>query len=311
MRRRQSTGAAVRRVSRVSRALPLCHHHHRAQHVRRRPQRAPTPLDTRTRTHPHARRTLASEETEAAARPEARLAYLFGDSRSKLAAVDTADVVRYEHFIALSAESQALFCALLPPTASTSFAPRVDSRHPSGARTPATLDPAFLASLHVHGAARAWQENVAAWFFSATSRGAQAPYRAGVRSGEMHAEWTDDAAAHGALRGGRGPRRTREGGRHPRGCRARVRAALPRTRAHRRERHALHKAVAATGALAVLLQPSSAPSLPRALLVLAPSQPEPPTLTVGGALASVDLGDALLDTDERVPMAHRAAPAPG
>ncbi|GJE94053.1 Asx homology domain-containing protein [Phanerochaete sordida] len=257
--------------------------------------------------------------------PAARLAYLLEDSRSKLATVDIADVVSYEHFAALSAESQALLCALLPPTAFASFAPHVDGTHPSGtptppadgARTPATLDPAFLADTHVRGAARAWQEHIAAGFFSAASRGAQERYRAGVRSGEMHAEWKDDAWA----RAHPPPRRPALYEEDP-DLNALVKAGDIRegdVLAYARRFPALgltiakdmlvHKADATTGALSVLLQPGSASALPRALLVLAPAPPAPPTLTVDGALASADLEDALLDADGRVPTARRGAPA--
>ncbi|EKM51291.1 uncharacterized protein PHACADRAFT_151948 [Phanerochaete carnosa HHB-10118-sp] len=258
--------------------------------------------------------------------PEAQLEHLLTNSRSKLTTIDIADVISYENFLDLSEESKELLCSLLPPTAFLTHIPSVNPSHPSGSvalsstwgadieRSPATLDPAFFTSPFLLGAAHAWQDHIYSGFFSAKSQDSLAKYSEGVHNGMLRAEWKDEAW----MREHPPPKRPAlykedldiielvKSGVIREGDVIAYKRHFPNLSITVEKDMLVQKANPADGTLAVLLQPGSAPSLPQDLLVVAPPNPTPPTLTIEDILSSMDLEDALLDVDGRISRDQRA-----
>ena len=108
-------------------------------------------------------------------------------------------------WLSLSSESRAELVKLLPPTAFSTFIPRIDPDHPSVAgsdpmdidslseRVPETLDPMFFSDSHFLAALRTFQDHLHNGWLTDEHRTKVNRYQAGIEDGTLHAAWKDEA----------------------------------------------------------------------------------------------------------------------
>ncbi|OSD00305.1 hypothetical protein PYCCODRAFT_1437436 [Trametes coccinea BRFM310] len=148
--------------------------------------------------------------------PAEKLDYLLTNSRSKLTQIDIAEVINYTNFLELSDEAQNHLCQLLPPTAFSTYSPSVCTTHPdylnnnhdaqpsvdrmevdgdnsNGRSNPATLDPTVFTSPFYLSAAHTFQDHLFSGWLSKKAADDLAKFKEGVRTGQMHADWKDEA----------------------------------------------------------------------------------------------------------------------
>ncbi|CDO75926.1 hypothetical protein BN946_scf184873.g15 [Trametes cinnabarina] len=151
--------------------------------------------------------------------PAEKLEYLLTNPKSKLTKVDISvgllfEVVNYTNFLELSEEAQNRLCALLPPTAFSTYSPSVCPTHPDSTlssdsaqhgadrmdvddahaeRIPATLDPTVFTSPFFLSAAHTFQDHLFSGWLGKKASDDLETFKEGVRTGQMHADWKDDA----------------------------------------------------------------------------------------------------------------------
>lgn len=111
----------------------------------------------------------------------------------------------FDTWISLSLESREELAKLLPPTAFSTFIPRIDPAHPSVAgsdpmdidllseRGPEALDPMFFSDSHFLAALRTFQDHLHSGWLTEEHRMKTEKYRAGIEGGSLHATWKDEA----------------------------------------------------------------------------------------------------------------------
>lgn len=111
----------------------------------------------------------------------------------------------FDAWLSLSSESRAELVKLLPPTAFSTFIPRIDPDHPSVAgsdpmdidslseRVPETLDPMFFSDSHFLAALRTFQDHLHNGWLTDEHRTKVNRYQAGIEDGTLHAAWKDEA----------------------------------------------------------------------------------------------------------------------
>lgn len=111
----------------------------------------------------------------------------------------------FDTWLSLSPESQAELVKLLPPTAFTTFIPRIDPGHPSVAgsdpmdidslleRVPETLDHMLFSDSHFLAALRTFQDHLHNGWLTEDHRTRVNRYQAGIEDGTLHAAWKDEA----------------------------------------------------------------------------------------------------------------------
>jgi hypothetical protein len=117
----------------------------------------------------------------------------------------------FDTWLSLSPESQEELIELLPPTAFSTFIPRIDPAHPSVAgsnsididslseRVPETLDPMFFSDSHFLAALRTFQDHLHSGWLTEDHRTKINKYRAGIEDGTLHAGWKDEAWSQGQV----------------------------------------------------------------------------------------------------------------
>ncbi|PIL34284.1 hypothetical protein GSI_03059 [Ganoderma sinense ZZ0214-1] len=143
--------------------------------------------------------------------PAEKLEYLLTNSKSKLTKIDISDSINYNNFLELSEEAQERLCALLPPTAFTTYVPSVSPSHPDGPpsqepgstdamdvdeapvlRNPAMLDPTVFTSSFFLSAAHTWQDHLVSNWLGKKASDDLEKFRQGARDGTLHADWKDE-----------------------------------------------------------------------------------------------------------------------
>jgi len=111
----------------------------------------------------------------------------------------------FDTWSSLSPESQAELVKLLPPTAFTTFIPRIDPGHPSVAESdtmdidslseqvPEMLDHMFFSDSHFLAALRTFQDHLHNGWLTEDHRTRIGRYQAGIEDGTLHATWKDEA----------------------------------------------------------------------------------------------------------------------
>jgi len=111
----------------------------------------------------------------------------------------------FDTWLSLSPESQAELVKLLPPTAFTTFIPRIDPGHPSVAgsdpmdidslfeRVPEMLDHMLFSDSHFLAALRTFQDHLHNGWLTEDHRTRVNRYQAGIEDGTLHAAWKDEA----------------------------------------------------------------------------------------------------------------------
>ncbi|KAI0740462.1 Asx homology domain-containing protein [Earliella scabrosa] len=137
--------------------------------------------------------------------PSEMLEHLLTNSKSKLTNIDISDLINYNNFLELSEEAQLHLCALLPPTAFSTYIPSVCSSHPDSQlaapsgeqmdvdRTPATLDPAVFSSPFFLSAAHTWQDHLFSSWLTQKASDDLEKFSQGAQDGSLHADWKDEA----------------------------------------------------------------------------------------------------------------------
>ncbi|KAI8995224.1 Asx homology domain-containing protein [Trametes punicea] len=171
--------------------------------------------------------------------PAEKLDYLLTNPKSKLTKVDISDVINYSNFLELSEEAQNRLCALLPPTAFSTYSPSVCPTHPdypsrrddaqacgedqmevddekASAQSPATLDPTVFTSPFFLSAAHTFQDHLYSSWLGKKALDDLAKFREGALTGEEHADWKDEVWERNHQPGtskttAKGKRRTRPG----------------------------------------------------------------------------------------------------
>ncbi|KAI0764148.1 Asx homology domain-containing protein [Trametes elegans] len=145
--------------------------------------------------------------------PAEKLEYLLTNTKSKLTQVDISDLINYPNLLELSGDAQKRLCALLPPTAFSTYTPIVCPTHPdyaapspehpdnkamdvddsaADARAPARLDPTVFTSPFFLSAAHTFQDHLFSGWLGKKAADDVAKFREGARTGNMHADWKDE-----------------------------------------------------------------------------------------------------------------------
>ena len=111
----------------------------------------------------------------------------------------------FDTWLSLSPESLRELVKLLPPTAFSTFIPRIDPSHPSVAgsdpmdidllseQVPEALDPMLFSDSHFLAALRTFQDHLHSGWLTEDHRTKVNRYRAGIEDGTFHAAWKDEA----------------------------------------------------------------------------------------------------------------------
>jgi len=111
----------------------------------------------------------------------------------------------FDTWLSLPPESRAELVKLLPPTAFSTFIPRIDPAHPSVAgadlmdidslseQVPEALDPMFFSDSHFLAALRTFQDHLHSGWLTDDHKMKINKYRAGIEDGTLHAAWKDEA----------------------------------------------------------------------------------------------------------------------
>jgi len=111
----------------------------------------------------------------------------------------------FDTWLTLPPESRAELVKLLPPTAFSTFIPRIDPGHPSvvggdpmdidslSEQVTETLDPMFFSDSHFLAALRTFQDHLHNGWFTEDHRTKISKYRVGIEDGTLHATWKDEA----------------------------------------------------------------------------------------------------------------------
>lgn len=111
----------------------------------------------------------------------------------------------FDTWLSISPEAQEELVKLLPPTAFSTFIPRIDPAHPSVLRSdpmdidslsekvPGVLDPMFFSDSHFLAALRTFQDHLHSGWLTEDHRMKTNKYRAGIEDGTLHAAWKDEA----------------------------------------------------------------------------------------------------------------------
>jgi len=126
--------------------------------------------------------------------------------KSKLTRSDLSEeVFTFDTWLSLPPESRAELVKFLPPTAFSTFIPRIDPAHPSvmgsdpmdidslSEKVTEALDPMFFSDSHFLAALRTFQDHLHNGWFTEDHRTKTNKYRAGIEDGTLHAAWKDDA----------------------------------------------------------------------------------------------------------------------
>ncbi|KAI0364637.1 hypothetical protein BV20DRAFT_974200 [Pilatotrama ljubarskyi] len=201
----------------------------------RRSGRTPANPPPKTSTVAQAQATTTIAETESPAqgkrkaRPAAdktsaeKLEYLLTNPKSKITKIDISEVINYTNFLELPPEAQNRLCALLPPTAFTTYTPNVCPTHPdysppdsdkrsaqdvakdmdidapedassprAAARTSATLDPTVFTSPFFLSAAHTFQDHLFSSWLGKKASEELTKFQDGARAGGLHVDWKDE-----------------------------------------------------------------------------------------------------------------------
>ena len=111
----------------------------------------------------------------------------------------------FDTWLSLPPESRTELSRLLPPTAFSTFIPRIDPSHPSVAdgdpmdvdspseRIPEALDPMLFSDSHFLAALRTFQDHLHNGWLTDDHRARIDKYRVGTEDGSLHAAWKDEA----------------------------------------------------------------------------------------------------------------------
>jgi hypothetical protein len=111
----------------------------------------------------------------------------------------------FDTWLSLSPGSRAELAKLLPPTAFSTFIPRIDPSHPSVAggesmdvgflleQVPEALDPMFFSDSHLLAALRTFQDHLHSGWLTEDHRMKTDKYCVGIKDGTLHAAWKDEA----------------------------------------------------------------------------------------------------------------------
>ncbi|KAI0075019.1 hypothetical protein K474DRAFT_1572973, partial [Panus rudis PR-1116 ss-1] len=272
-----------------------------------------------------------------------KLERLLTNSKSSLVHAHISDILSYENFLKLPAEAQENLCSLLPPTAFSTFRPSLDPTHPSlekavlprnecdmdvdptessslleenvPERSVRTLDPAVFTSSFFQSAARTFQDHLYSSWLSPKANEALSKFSEGVQNGSIHAEWKDELWERDVNNAQNFNRCATPIGDDVDLSDLAKRSLIREGDVISYKRtfgdivvekdllvHSIHPE---SHTLTLLLSPGDSRALPLQLLVVAPPNPEPPTLTTEGVMGSRELEDLILDTDERVSRALR------
>ena len=129
------------------------------------------------------------------------------------------DVISYGNFLELPEDVQNRLCALLPPTAFSTYTASVCSTHPDSStanhgavshdaedrmevddharedtlvRSPATLDPMVFSSPFFLSAAHTFQDHLYSSWLGKKAADDLAKFKEGARAGDIHADWKDE-----------------------------------------------------------------------------------------------------------------------
>jgi len=134
------------------------------------------------------------------------LDHVMTNPKSKLARMDLSEeMFTFDTWLSLSPESQEELVKFLPPTAFSTFIPRIDPAHPSvmgsdpididslSEQVPGTLDPMFFSDSHFLAAQRTFQDHLHGGWLTEDHRTKINKYRVGIEDGTLHAAWKDEA----------------------------------------------------------------------------------------------------------------------
>ncbi|KAF7323623.1 ASXH domain-containing protein [Mycena kentingensis (nom. inval.)] len=132
--------------------------------------------------------------------PEAKLANLLQNPKSKLTKIDFSDVLNANAWSMLSDEAKTRLMALLPVTAFKNYIPGLDAAHPSGSGSrqheqggvPEALDPAVFTDAHFLAATRTFQDHLFSGWRSDAHGEKLKKYVTGTRDGTLAAPWKDE-----------------------------------------------------------------------------------------------------------------------
>ena len=111
----------------------------------------------------------------------------------------------FDTWLSLSPESREELAKLLPPTAFSTFIPRIDPAHPSVAgsdpmdidslseQLQEAFDPMFFSDSHFLAALRTFQDHLHSGWLTEDHKTKTDKYCAGVEDGTLHAAWKDEA----------------------------------------------------------------------------------------------------------------------
>lgn len=117
----------------------------------------------------------------------------------------------FDTWLSLSPESRMELVKLLPPTAFSTFIPRIDPTHPSVAgcesmnidfpseQVTETLDPMFFSDSHFLAALRTFQDHLHSGWLTEDHRTKTERYLEGIKDGTLHAAWKDEAWSQGQV----------------------------------------------------------------------------------------------------------------
>lgn len=126
--------------------------------------------------------------------------------KSKLTRMDLSEeMFTFDTWLSLSPESREELAKLLPPTAFSTFIPRIDPAHPSVAgsdpmdidslseQLQEAFDPMFFSDSHFLAALRTFQDHLHSGWLTEDHRTKTNKYCAGIEDGTLHAAWKDEA----------------------------------------------------------------------------------------------------------------------
>ncbi|KAG6868893.1 hypothetical protein C0993_008191 [Termitomyces sp. T159_Od127] len=128
---------------------------------------------------------------------------LLTSPKSALTTVDVSDIINAASWNMLSADSQNMLKALLPPTAFVGFTVSIDADHPSVADNDAmavdsvppandVVDTSVFTDSHFLAAARTLQDHIYSGWMSDSHVQKVAKYEEGIRNGSLAAPWKDE-----------------------------------------------------------------------------------------------------------------------
>lgn len=195
----------------------------------------------------------------------------------------------------------------------------VDSTQLNGSsevpKSPSTLDPMLFSSSFFQSAALTFQDHLHSSWLSPKAKEKMENFDAGLQDGSLHAEWKDDAWNQDNLPPKRGSRNSVDTDLVALAKRSLLQEgdiiAYKRTfpiPGITVEKDLLVRSINSTShSLSLLLQPAIGRPLPTQLLVVAPPNPEPPTLSMDDIMGTLELEDGILDVDGRVSRTDRHA----